>query len=79
MQNYIERPGQFVQVMPHSGAHAPANAVPLYGAAQDLAHGETHARSSGASAFAIKSNHVTGKVLSALLINSLKVSMLQQS
>jgi hypothetical protein len=79
MQDQVQRPGEFAQVTPHRGAHAPANAVPFHGAAQDLAHGKTHARSTGASAFAIKSNHVSGKMLSALLINRLKVRMLQQS
>jgi hypothetical protein len=79
MQHKVQGPRQFSQMMPHRGTHAPANAVPIHGAPQNFADGETHARSTGASAFTIKSNHVSGKMFSALLINSLKVTMLQQS
>jgi hypothetical protein len=79
MQDKIERLAQRRQMPLHCSTHAPANAVSLYGAAQSFAHGKTHASSAGSLAFTIKSNHVSGKMLSALLVNSLKISMLQQA
>jgi hypothetical protein len=79
MQNEIERTNQLKQMMPHYSAHAPANAVPHHGPAQHFANGKANARPAGAVTLAIKSHHVPGKMLSALLVHYLKVSMLQET
>ena len=79
MQNQIKRSGPFKQMLPHHGAHAPANAVPHHSPAQHLAHGKTYTWSAGPVAYAVKSRHISGEMLSACFVNHLKVSMLQET
>lgn len=79
MQNQVKGPGQFKQMLPHHGPHAPANTVPHHGPAQNLAHGKTYTWSAGPVAYAVKSCHVPGEMLSACFIDHLKVSMLQET
>src|ERR1700732_5020172 len=66
-------------MVPHGRAHASANAITIHGSAQNLAYGEAYTGASGVLALTIKSRHIPGKVFPALLVDHLKVSMLQQS
>jgi hypothetical protein len=79
MQHKIERRSQFAKVLPHCGTHAPANAIPDHRSAQDFADGKADSRSGGDIALAVKSRHVPGKMFPAVLVDRLKVSVLQQS
>jgi len=79
VQYNVERASQLRQVPPHRGSHPAANAIAFHGAAQNFTHCKTHTRAPRACAFAIKSNHVPGKVFFALPVNRLKVGMFKQS
>jgi hypothetical protein len=77
MQDQVKRRRQLVQVPSNRGPHTTANPVPLHSAAQNFSDSETHARSPGTAALMIKSDHVARKMLPALLVDRLKVGMLQ--
>lgn len=79
MQNHIERLNELRQMAAHGCAHPPPNPVPLHRSAQDLAHGQADAGAAGTPALVIKSDYVAREVLPALLVNRLKISMLEQS
>src|SRR5580765_1976568 len=79
MQHQVERPGQFVQVLPNQSTHAPADSVPHHCSTQHLAYGQADTRTSRTVIFTIEGGHVPRKMFSALLVNRLKVSMLQQT
>jgi hypothetical protein len=79
MQHHIERASQLRQVALHSGAHPAANAITVHRSAQHLANGKTNARAVWAAVFAIKSDHVPRKVLSALPVNGLEVGVFEQA
>jgi hypothetical protein len=64
-------------MLPNRGAHAPANAVPYHGSAQYLADRKSDSRSRVAIGLAIKSRHVSGKVLPAVLVDRLEVRVFQ--
>ena len=77
MQHHIHWARQIRQPSPYSSAHAPPNAIAFYRASKDLAHGKTHARARPVLPLAKKQSKVSRKMLSALLVNGLKVRMLQ--
>jgi len=79
MHHQIQRAGELPQVFAHCRPQAPAYPVALHGAPQDLAHGKTHARARGVSAFAVKHSDVPGELLLAMLVNRLKIRVLQKS
>ena len=77
MEHEIERTRQFAKMISHRRAHAPAYAITIYCSAQDLAHGKAYSRTRIVLILAIKSRHVSRKMLPALFVHNLKVSMLQ--
>jgi hypothetical protein len=79
MQHQIEWTSQFSQVISYCRAHAPANAISIHGAAQYFTHRKAHTRARNALVLTVESCHVPGEMLSALFVDHLKVSMLQQS
>jgi hypothetical protein len=79
MQNNIERPSQFSQMVSNGRTHAPANAIAIHCSTQYLAYSKAYPRSRDALVLAVKSGHIPGEVLSALFVHHLKVSVLQQS
>ena len=79
MQYQIKRLRQLEQVLPHQSAHAPADTIPHYRPAQHLTYSEADSRPGRTIAFAIKSCHVPGKMLSTLLVNHLKIRVLEQT
>jgi hypothetical protein len=79
MQHQIERRGQVAQMLPHRGAHAPADAITDHRSAQYFTDGKADSRSCGALMLAVKSRHVPGKMFPAVLVDRLKIRVLQQS
>jgi hypothetical protein len=78
MQHQVKRLGQLTKMAPHNRSHAPADAIPHYRSTQHLADGEADPRASMTLTYAVKRGHVPGKMFPALLVNRLKISVLQQ-
>jgi len=79
MQYQIQWPHQLRQVPPDRRPHAPPYAIAVHRASQHLTHSKPYARAFVLSALQIKRRNIPGKMFFALLVNRLKVSVLQQS
>jgi len=79
MQDQIYRLSQATQMTAQRGAHTAPDPVPLHSSTQNFSDSETHPRAAGSAALKIKGHHVVRKMLPALLVNRLKIGMLQQS
>lgn len=79
MHHQVERAGKAPQVSLHGCSHAAPNAVALYSASQNLAHGESHAWTRAVLALAVKDRDVPGEMLFAMLVDRLKIRVLQKS
>ncbi len=79
MQYHVHRSGQLPQSPAHGRPHTTPDAVAFHCSAQHLAHGKSYPRACLVAAITVKDGNITRKMLSALLVNSLKVCMLQKS
>jgi hypothetical protein len=79
MQDQINRLFQGAQMAAQRGAHTTPDPVSLHSSAQNFSDSETHPRPPGPAALKIKSDHVARKMLPALFVDRLKISMLQKS
>jgi len=79
MQYDIERARQLCHMALYGRTHTAANAIAFHSSTQHFAHGKAYARAARAGTFTIKSSHISGKMLSALPVNCLKISMFEQS
>jgi hypothetical protein len=78
VQHQVKRLGQLTQVTPHYRSHTPADAIPHHRSTEHFADGKTDPRASMTLSYAVKRGHVPGKMFPALLVNRLKISVLQQ-
>jgi hypothetical protein len=78
MQHHINGTSQRTQTPLNRCPHAPPDTVALYRPTQSFTHGETNSRASLVVTYSIKRRHIPRKMSLALLIDSLKVRMLQQ-
>jgi hypothetical protein len=78
MQHHVHGADQLPQAPLHRRPQAAPDAVAFDRSAQHLAYGKSHAGAGLVAAFTVKHGHIPRKMLPALLVNRLKVRMLQQ-
>ncbi len=79
MQHYVQGTGQLRKPPLHGRPHAAPDTIALHGASQHLTHGESHSRTCLVAALTVIHRNIPRKMFLALLVNSLKVCVLQQS
>src|SRR5260370_6148494 len=79
MQYHVHRSDQWPQSPAHGRPHTTPNAAALHCSAQHLAHLKAYSSACLVAAITVKDGNITRTMLSALLVNSLKVCMLQKS
>jgi hypothetical protein len=79
VHHHVQGTHELPQVLLHDRPHAPPDPVAFDSAAQHLAHGKAHAGTGSVIAFAVKRRDVSGKLLFAMLIDRLKIRVLQKS